>query len=305
MQYEQVSKEKRINLPKPSVDTGMGLERMTAVLQGTHDNYNIDHFKKIIEASSDLIKVPINKNTIASHRVISDHLRASSFLIAEGILPSNEGRGYVLRRIMRRGMRHAHSLGSKSPVFHKLFKVLLNEMKASYPEIEIGKDLIIETLKNEEEKFSTLLERGMKILDENLNKVQNSKLPGSIAFKLYDTYGFPVDLTADILRTKNIQVDQAAFEKEMEKSKALARANWKGSGDKSVEEKWFKIREELKPTEFLGYEFDKAEAVILKISKDNLFVDKANDGDQIEIITNQTPFFMESQGSSWGSRNNI
>ncbi len=296
MQYEQVSKEKRINLPKPSVDTGMGLERMTAVLQGTHDNYNIDHFKKIIEASSDLIKVPINKNTIASHRVISDHLRASSFLIAEGILPSNEGRGYVLRRIMRRGMRHAHSLGSKSPVFHKLFEVLLNEMKVSYPELEIGKDLIIETLKNEEEKFSTLLERGMKILDENLNKVQNGKLPGLIAFKLYDTYGFPVDLTADILRTKNIQVDQAAFEKEMEKSKALARANWTGSGDKSVEEKWFKIREELKPTEFLGYEFDKAEAVILKISKDNLFVDKANDGDQIEIITNQTPFYGESGG---------
>ncbi len=296
MQYEQVSKEKRISLPKPSVDTGMGLERMTAVLQGTHDNYNIDHFKKIIEASSDIIKTPINRNTIASHRVISDHLRASSFLIAEGILPSNEGRGYVLRRIMRRGMRHAHSLGSKSPVFYKLFNVLLSEMKDSYPEIETGKDLIVETLKNEEEKFSSLLERGMKILDENLNKVQNNTLPGSVAFKLYDTYGFPVDLTADILRTKNIQVDQIAFEKEMEKSKAVARANWKGSGDKSVEEKWFKIREELKPTEFLGYEFEKAEGVVLKISKDNKFVDRANDGDQIEIITNQTPFYGESGG---------
>jgi len=296
MQYEQVSKEKRINLPKPSVDTGMGLERMTAVLQGTHDNYNIDHFKKIIEASSDIIKAAINKNTIASHRVISDHLRASSFLIAEGILPSNEGRGYVLRRIMRRGMRHAHSLGSKSPIFHKLFDVLLNEMQNSYPELKIGKDLIIETLKNEEEKFSSLLERGMKILDENLNKVQKNTLPGSVAFKLYDTYGFPIDLTADILRTKNIQVDHVAFEKEMEKSKAVARANWKGSGDKSVEEKWFKIREELKPTEFLGYEFDKAEGVVLKISKDNQFVDTAKDGDQIEIITNQTPFYAESGG---------
>ena len=296
MQYEQVSKEKRINLPKPSVDTGMGLERMTAVLQGTHDNYKIDHFKKIIEASSDIIKAPINDNTIASHRVISDHLRASSFLIAEGILPSNEGRGYVLRRIMRRGMRHAHSLGSKSPVFCKLFKVLLDEMKVSYPEIETGKDLIVETLKNEEEKFSTLLERGMKILDENLNKVHNNTLPGSIAFKLYDTYGFPIDLTADILRAKNIQIDQTTFEKEMEQSKALARANWKGSGDKSVEEKWFKIREELKPTEFLGYEFDKAEGVVLKISKDNKFVEKASEGDQIEIITNQTPFYGESGG---------
>ena len=296
MQYEQVSKEKRINLPKPSVDTGMGLERMTAVLQGTHDNYNIDHFKKIIEASSDITKAPLNNSTIASHRVISDHLRASSFLIAEGILPSNEGRGYVLRRIMRRGMRHAHSLGSKSPVFYKLFDVLLNEMKNSYPELDTGKDLIVETLKNEEEKFSSLLERGMKILDENLDKVQNNTLPGSVAFKLYDTYGFPVDLTADILRTKNIQVDNVAFEKEMEKSKKLARANWKGSGDKSVEEKWFKVREELKPTEFLGYEFDKAEGVVIKISKDNKFVDSAHTGSDVEIITNQTPFYGESGG---------
>jgi alanyl-tRNA synthetase len=296
MQYEQISKNKRINLPKPSVDTGMGLERMTAVMQGTHDNYNIDHFKKIILASSDFIKAPINNKTIASHRVISDHLRASSFLIAEGILPSNEGRGYVLRRIMRRGMRHAHSLGCKSPVFFKLFDVLLNEMKNSYQELELGKDLIIETLKNEEEKFSTLLERGMKILDDNLNKVQNSTLPGVVAFKLYDTYGFPVDLTADILRTKNIKVDEVAFEKEMEKSKTLARANWKGSGDKSVEEKWFKVREELKPTEFLGYEFDKAVGIVLKILKNNTFVSNANSGDEVEIITNQTPFYGESGG---------
>ena len=296
MQYEQISKDKRINLPKPSVDTGMGLERMTAVLQGTHDNYNIDHFKKIISASSDIIKSPINDKTIASHRVISDHLRASSFLIAEGILPSNEGRGYVLRRIMRRGMRHAHSLGSKSPIFYKLFDVLLNEMKKSYSELETGKDLIVETLKNEEEKFSSLLERGIKILDDNLDKVQNNTLPGSIAFKLYDTYGFPIDLTADILRTKNIKVDNSTFEKEMEKSKSLARANWKGSGDKSVEEKWFKIREELNPTEFLGYEFDKAEGVVIKISKDNKFVDSANAGSNVEIITNQTPFYGESGG---------
>ena len=172
MQYEQISKEKRINLPKPSVDTGMGLERMTAVLQNTHDNYNIDHFKKIMEASSEILKSPINDKTIASHRVIADHLRASSFLIAEGILPSNEGRGYVLRRIMRRGMRHSHTLRSKEPIFYKLFDVLLNEMKNSYPELSQGKDLIIETLKNEEEKFSSLLERGIKILDENLAKLK-------------------------------------------------------------------------------------------------------------------------------------
>ncbi len=296
MQYEQVSKTKRINLPKPSVDTGMGLERMTAVLQGTHDNYNIDHFKKIIAASSEITQSPVNEKTIASHRVISDHLRASSFLISEGILPSNEGRGYVLRRIMRRGMRHAHSLGSKNPIFYKLFEVLLNEMKNSYPELNTGKDLIIETLKNEEEKFSILLERGMKILNENLDKVQNNILPGSIAFKLYDTYGFPLDLTADILRTKNIKVDNHAFEKEMEKSKALARANWKGSGDKSIEEKWFKVREELNPTEFLGYEYNKTEGIILKISKGDKFIEQANTNDDVEIITNQTPFYAESGG---------
>ena len=296
MQYEQISKDKRINLPKPSVDTGMGLERMTAVLQGTHDNYKIDHFKKIMGVSSDLLKSPINESTIASHRVIADHLRASSFLIAEGILPSNEGRGYVLRRIMRRGMRHAHSLGSKDPVFYKLFDILLNEMKSSYPELITGKELIIETLKNEEEKFSSLLERGMKILDENLTKVSNKTFPGSTAFKLYDTYGFPLDLTADILKGKGIKVDNVGFEKEMEKSKALARANWKGSGDRSVEERWFKIREEINPTEFLGYEFDKAEGVVIKISKDGKFVDSASTGDEVEVITNQTPFYGESGG---------
>ena len=296
MQYEQITKEKRIDLPKPSVDTGMGLERMTAVLQGTHDNYEIDHFQKIISASSDITKTSINNKTIASHRVIADHLRASSFLVAEGILPSNEGRGYVLRRIMRRGMRHAHSLGSKDPVFYKLFEVLLNEMKNSYPELIHGKELIVETIKNEEEKFSSLLDRGMKILDENLDKVQNKTLPGSVAFKLYDTYGFPLDLTADILRNKEIQVDSVGFDKEMEKSKALARANWKGSGDKSIEERWFKVREELKPTEFLGYEYEKAEGVIVKISKNGKFVNKASIGDEIEVITNQTPFYGESGG---------
>ena len=296
MQYEQVSKDKRIDLPKPSVDTGMGLERMSAALQGTHDNYNIDHFKKIINASSDIIKAPINEKTIPSHRVIADHLRASSFLIAEGILPSNEGRGYVLRRIMRRGMRHAHTLGTKKPVFHKLFDVLLNEMSESYPELKIGKDLIVETLKNEEEKFSLLLDRGIKILNENLKEVKNNVFPGSVAFKLYDTYGFPLDLTADILRNKNIKVDNLAFKKEMEISKKLARAHWKGSGDKAVEEKWFKISEELNPTEFLGYEFNKTEGVVLKILKDNSFIDCAKAGDEVEILTNQTPFYAESGG---------
>ncbi|MDA9740686.1 alanine--tRNA ligase [Pelagibacteraceae bacterium] len=296
MQFEQISNSKRIDLPKPSVDTGMGLERITAVLQGTHDNYGIDHFKKLITASSEITNTKINNDTIASHRVIADHLRASSFLIAEGVLPSNEGRGYVLRRIMRRGMRHAHTLGSKQPIFFKLFDVLLNEMSKSYPELNTGKDLIIETLKNEEEKFSSLLDRGMKILDQNLEKVKNNILPGEIAFKLYDTYGFPLDLTADILKNKNIKIDSTAFDKAMQKSKELARASWKGSGDKSVEEKWFKVREQLNPTEFLGYEFDKAEGIVLKISKGNKFVENAKEGDEVEVITNQTPFYGESGG---------
>jgi len=298
MQYEQISKEKRINLPKPSVDTGMGLERISALLQGTHDNYEIDHFKTLIKASSNLTKSKVTKENISSHRVIADHLRASSFLIAEGVLPSNEGRGYVLRRIMRRGMRHSHTLGSKDLIFYRMVPTLIKEMSDSYPELERNKPLIIETLKTEEEKFSSLLNRGIEILNENLNKVKNSFFPGEVAFKLYDTYGFPLDLTADILKNKNIKVDHAVFDREMEKSKKLARANWKGSGDKSLEEKWFKVREELSPTEFMGYEFNKLEGVILKISKGKNFVNEVNAGDEVEIVTNQTPFYAESGGQT-------
>jgi len=238
----------------------------------------------------------VTKENIASHRVISDHLRASSFLIAEGVLPSNEGRGYVLRRIMRRGMRHSHTLGSKEPIFYKMVPTLIKEMSDSYPELKRAEPLITETLKTEEEKFSSLLNRGIEILNENLNKVKNNSFPGEVAFKLYDTYGFPLDLTADILKNKNIKVDNAGFDREMEKSKKIARANWKGSGDKSLEEKWFKVREQLYPTEFLGYEFDKLEGVILKISKDKDFVNEAKTGDEVEIVTNQTPFYAESGG---------
>jgi len=296
MQFEQVSKDKRINLPKPSVDTGMGLERISALLQGTHDNYATDHFKTLIEASSNFTKTKVNKENISSHRVIADHLRASSFLIAEGVLPSNEGRGYVLRRIMRRGMRHSHALGSKEPIFYKMIPTLINEMSDSYPELKRAEHLITETLKTEEEKFSSLLNRGIEILNENLNKVKNNSFPGEIAFKLYDTYGFPLDLTADILKNKNIKIDNASFDREMEKSKKLARANWKGSGDKFLEEKWFKVREKLNPTEFLGYEFDKLEGIVLKISIGKDFVDEAKTGDEVEIITNQTPFYAESGG---------
>ena len=296
MQFEQISKNKRINLPKPSVDTGMGLERISALLQGTHDNYETDHFKTLIEASSNLTKTKITKENLASHRVIADHLRASSFLIAEGVLPSNEGRGYVLRRIMRRGMRHSHTLGSREPIFYKMIPTLINEMSDSYPELKRTEPLITETLKTEEEKFSSLLYRGIEILNENLSKVKNNSFPGEVAFKLYDTYGFPLDLTADILKNKNIKVDNVGFDKEMEKSKKLARANWKGSGDKSLEEKWFKVREQLSPTEFLGYEFDKLEGIVVKMSRGKEFVEEAKTGDEVEVITNQTPFYAESGG---------
>jgi len=296
MQFEQISKDKRINLPKPSVDTGMGLERVSALLQGTHDNYETDHFKTLIKASSNLTKTKVTDENISSHRVIADHLRASSFLIAEGVLPSNEGRGYVLRRIMRRGMRHSHTLGSKELIFYKMVPTLIKEMSDTYPELKRAEPLITETLRNEEEKFSSLLNRGIEILNENLNKVKNNSFPGEVAFKLYDTYGFPLDLTADILKNKNIKVDNIGFDKEMEKSKKLARANWKGSGDKSLEEKWFKIREQLNPTEFLGYEFDKLEGVVLKISIGKNFVNEAKTGDEVQIVTNQTPFYAESGG---------
>ena len=296
MQFEQVSKDKKIELPKPSVDTGMGLERISALLQGTHDNYATDHFKTLIEASANLIKTKVNKENISSHRVIADHLRASSFLIAEGVLPSNEGRGYVLRRIMRRGMRHSHTLGSDEPIFYKMIPTLVKEMSDSYPELKRAEPLITETLKTEEEKFSSLLKRGIEILNENLNKVKNNSFPGEIAFKLYDTYGFPLDLTADILKSKKIKVDKAGFDKEMEKNKKLARSNWKGSGDKFLEEKWFKVREKINPTEFLGYEFNKLEGIVLKILAGKDFVNEAKAGDEIEIITNQTPFYAESGG---------
>ncbi len=296
MQFEQISKDKRINLPKPSVDTGMGLERISALLQGTHDNYATDHFKTLIKASSNLTKTKVTKENISSHRVIADHLRASSFLIAEGVLPSNDGRGYVLRRIMRRGMRHSHTLGNKEPFFYKMIPTLIGEMSDSYPELKRAEHLITETLKTEEEKFSSLLNRGIEILNENLSKVKNNILPGEVAFKLYDTYGFPLDLTADILKNKNIKVDSSGFDREMKKSKQLARANWKGSGDKSLEEKWFKVREKINPTEFLGYEFNKLEGVVIKISTGKDFVNEAKAGAEVEIITNQTPFYAESGG---------
>ena len=295
MQFEQISKDKRINLPKPSVDTGMGLERITALLQGTHDNYKSDHFKKLIGSISDTVKVKADENNIASFRVIADHLRASSFLLAEGVLPSNEGRGYVLRRIMRRGMRHSHLLGSKDPVFHNIFKSLLDEMSNSYPELDRAQSLIKETLKMEEEKFLVLLERGMKILDEEISKI-DKVLPGEVAFKLYDTYGFPLDLTEDILKNKSLKIDNDKFQSLMQESKELAKKNWKGSGDAAVDEIWFDIKDKVGATEFLGYEKIQSEGVILKLIKNNKEVDSLKTGEKGMIVVNQTPFYGESGG---------
>ena len=303
MQFEQVSKEKRINLPKPSVDTGMGLERIAALLQGTHDNYSTDHFKKLIQSTSEVVKHKPDEKNIASFRVIADHLRASSFLIAEGVLPSNEGRGYVLRRIMRRGMRHSHLLGAKEPIFFNIFKTLQEEMSGNYPELERAQSLIKETLKMEEEKFLTLLDRGIKILNEEISKI-DKVLPGEVAFKLYDTYGFPLDLTEDILKSKSLTVDHKKFKDLMKQSRELAKKNWKGSGDSSIDDIWFAIKDKLGATEFLGYETNQAEGTVLSLLKDNKQVDTLNKGDEGILITNQTPFYGES-GGQVGDTGNI
>ena len=295
MQYEQVSKDKRINLPKPSVDTGMGLERIAALLQGTHDNYETDHFKKIIQSTSEIVKQKPDQKNLSSFRVIADHLRASSFLIAEGVLPSNEGRGYVLRRIMRRGMRHSHMLGSKKPIFANLFNTLLEEMSASYPELNRAESLIKETLKMEEEKFLVLLDRGIKILNEEISKI-DKVLPGDVAFKLYETYGFPIDLTEDILKSKSLKFDKDRFDELMRESIELARKNWKGSGDSAVEKIWFGIKEKIGPTEFLGYENDQAQGIIKCLLKNHKEVSVLNKDDEGMIVLNQTPFYAESGG---------
>ena len=295
MQYEQISKDKRIDLPKPSVDTGMGLERIAALLQGTHDNYETDHFKKLIQSTSDTLNVKVDAANQSSFRVIADHLRASSFLLAEGVLPSNEGRGYVLRRIMRRGMRHSHLLGSKKPIFYDIFKTLLEEMSNNYPELERAQSLIKETLKTEEEKFLVLLDRGMKILDEEISKA-GKILPGDVAFKLYETYGFPLDLTEDILKSKSLKFDKERFGELMKQSVELARKNWKGSGDSSLDKVWFGIKDKIGTTDFLGYASNEAEGVIKLLLKKNKEVDSLGQDEEGIIITNQTPFYAESGG---------
>ncbi|MFN3442629.1 MAG: alanine--tRNA ligase, partial [Rhizobium rosettiformans] len=297
MQYEQVTKEERINLPRPSIDTGMGLERIAALLQGKHDNYDIDLFRALIDASVDLTGVKAEGERRASHRVIADHLRSSAFLIADGVLPSNEGRGYVLRRIMRRAMRHAQLLGAKDPIIYKLLPVLVQQMGRAYPELVRAEALISETLKLEETRFRKTLERGLTLLsDATATLDKGDSLDGETAFKLYDTYGFPLDLTQDALRGRGIGVDLTGFNDAMQRQKAEARANWAGSGDKAQETVWFELKEKFGATEFLGYSAETAEGQILAVVKDGKVVDQASAGEDVQIVVNQTPFYGESGG---------
>ncbi|MCI5075418.1 alanine--tRNA ligase [Oricola sp.] len=297
MQYEQVTPDERVDLPRPSIDTGMGLERIAAVLQGQHDNYDIDLFRHLIAASEELTKTKAEGAHQASHRVIADHLRAASFLIADGVLPSNEGRGYVLRRIMRRAMRHAELLGVKDPLMHRLVPTLMHEMGQAYPELVRAQPLVTETLLLEETRFRRTLDRGLALLNEaSASLGEGDALPGETAFKLYDTYGFPVDLTQDALRQRNISVDMDGFSAAMERQRAEARANWHGSGEQATEGVWFALRDKHGATEFLGYEAEKAEGVVLALVRDGGEASEAKEGDEVAIIVNQTPFYAESGG---------
>ncbi|HEY5279477.1 MAG TPA: alanine--tRNA ligase, partial [Pseudolabrys sp.] len=297
MQYEQLSPGERLVLPRPSIDTGMGLERIAAVLQGTNDNYAIDLFRTIIQAIAELTKVSPDGPQKASHRVIADHLRASSFLIADGVLPSNEGRGYVLRRIMRRAMRHAELLGAKDPLMWRLVPVLVREMGQAYPELVRAEALITETLKLEERRFRDTLTRGLAILEDKSGALKKGDMfDGETAFTLYDTYGFPLDLTQDALRSRGISVDVASFSDAMERQREKARASWAGSGEAAQETVWFALREKLGATEFLGYETESAEGVVAALVKDGREVTELKTGETGFVVVNQTPFYGESGG---------
>ena len=297
MQYEQLSKDQRENLPRPSIDTGMGLERLTAVLQGKHDNYDIDLMRHIIEASAEVSGVAPDGEFKVSHRVIADHLRSSSFLVADGVMPSNEGRGYVLRRIMRRAMRHAHILGAKDPMIWKLVPTLVDEMGEAFPELHRAQSLITETLKVEENQFKQTLDRGLKLLEDATEKLGSTEaLPGDVAFKLYDTYGFPLDLTKDILRGQNRELDEAGFDAAMKKQKEAARAAWSGSGDAATETVWFDLHQKVGATEFLGYQTETAEGKTQAIIKDGKEVESVAEGDEVMVVLNQTSFYGESGG---------
>ncbi|MEM7779218.1 MAG: alanine--tRNA ligase [Pseudomonadota bacterium] len=299
MQFDQSADGTRRDLPSPSIDTGMGLERVAAVMQGEHDNYDTDTFKALIAASEGLTNVPAIGDNRASHRVIADHLRSTSFLMADGVLPSNEGRGYVLRRIMRRAMRHAHLLGAKEPLMHRLVPALVTEMGQAYPELQRGQPLIEEVLLREETQFRRTLEKGLKLLDEATGDIATGgELDGETAFRLYDTYGFPYDLTEDALRDRGIGVDQAGFDAAMARQKEAARAAWKGSGEAALGEVWFDIAEREGASEFTGYSATSGEGCVVAIVKNGSEVSTASAGDDAVILTNQTPFYGESGGQT-------
>jgi alanyl-tRNA synthetase len=297
MQFEQVAGGERVVLPRPSIDTGMGLERIAAVLQGKHDNYDIDLFRALITASADASGVAADGPHAVSHRVIADHLRASAFLIADGVLPSKDGRGYVLRRIMRRAMRHAHIIGAKEPLMWRLVPALTTQMGAAFPELIRAQALITETLRFEETNFKQTLERGLRLLDEEEERLSPGRdFPGEVAFRLYDTYGFPLDLTEDVLRGRGRKVAIAGFDAAMARQREEARRSWVGSGEAATGAAWFALREQVGPTEFLGYETESAEGVILAILKGGAPVDAAQTGDEVALVVNQTPFYGESGG---------
>ena len=295
-QFEDLADGSRINLKRPGIDTGMGLERIAAILQGVHSNFDTDMFQHIIKAIADMANTDPNGPLKASHNVIADHLRSICFLIADGVLPSNEGRGYVLRRIMRRAMRHAYMLGVKDPMIYKLLPTLQKEMGEAYPELYARENLISETIKIEEERFGRTLDKGLKLLDEEISHLgRGDKLSGETAFKLYDTYGFPLDLTQDALKNKNIEVDTAGFDACMARQKEEARKNWAGSGDTAVEKVWYSVEDKVNPTEFLGYNVTKSDGEIVALIQDNKEVNEVTSG-KFELVANQTPFYGECGG---------
>ena len=297
MQFEQFEDGSRVPLPKPSIDTGMGLERIGALLQGKHDNYDTDLFRKLIESSANASSTEPDGPKRIHHRVIADHLRSMSFLVAEGVLPSKDGRGYVLRRIMRRAMRHAHLLGVKEPLLHRLVRVLVAEMGNAFPELSQAQTLIEDTCYNEEKRFQAALSRGLRLLDDELEKLSSTAtLPGEIAFKLYDTYGFPLDLTQDALRERGRTVDESGFNRAMNEQRERARASWVGSGEAAEARIWFELADEFGPTEFLGYETENAEGQILAIVQGGQRTERANTDANAELIINQTPFYAEAGG---------
>ena len=297
MQFDQQPDGSRLALPKPSIDTGMGLERIAAVMQGVHDNYDIDLFKTLIAASVELTGVKAEGERTPSHRVIADHLRSSCFLIADGVGPSNEGRGYVLRRIMRRAMRHAHLLGAQEPLMHRLAPTLVAEMGGAYPELRRAEALIVETLRQEEERFRRTLGRGMTLLDEAVAGLSSGGvLPGETAFKLYDTYGFPLDLTQDAVRAKGLTVDTDGFDAAMDRQRQMARENWAGSGQQAQAAEWFAIRDRLGPTVFTGYDGVEATGEALAIVRDGAEVDAAEAGQTVQAVFDRTPFYGEMGG---------